>query len=156
MGRMWFTALLLLALSPLASADAQAPAVLAPVAIPEAPAAAGQEAFPAFFGQFIRRKSFAMARTRYPLRLRSYAWAGEKGREHLEENVTEVSRAEGARYPTLMQRVAEEGLRLEYREPAGDEATVTLREEGSPQRLEHVFLREAGRWSLVEVRDRPR
>ena len=37
---------------------------------------------------------------------------------------------------------------------AGD--TQALRKEGSPQRLEHVFLREAGRWSLVEVRDRPR
>ena len=142
---------LLLALSPLAGAaapEAAAPAV--PV-----PAVAQQEAFPDFFGQFIKRKYFAMARTRYPLRLRSYAWAGKKGREHLQETVTEISREEGARHPTLMQRVADEGLRLEYREPDGDQATVTLRKADSPQRLQYVFLREAGRWTLVEVEDRP-
>lgn len=116
------------------------------------------EAFARFIDAFARDKTFALARTLYPMPILRHEIGYEDGKVIDETVATPLSREDDAALPTMRSYARDNGLQLStssVRKGSGSagSATVRIEKPDTDWLLTYHFVRRAGCWYLQRIED---
>jgi hypothetical protein len=111
------------------------------------------EDFSGFFTKFADNKTFAMARTVYPVVTVNYEYGIEDGKQQITEVRRHTAKQDDMKYPPLADFLTSMGLESRHQDVSRTGAVVEVFKPGSNGLLTYHFALAGGCWFLREIQN---